>query len=256
MWLWRAVAHVRTVEFDSSRSYGDWTSFESTGSKLRSLRTRDLVWVLSPFKRLLMSRRRVRSASHRLDRYYSEIAEAFSADVLVDATKNPAIGYLVGDLDSVDLYCLHLVRDPLRVADSWASAKADPGGISKGLVRRTPLYSTIAWVIWNVVIEMLWRPSDHRYLRVRHEDFTGNPEEVLQRIANFIGVESSCMPILESRRIELTASHTAAGNPDRFSTGTIVIRSDATPTKVRLSPIQRRLVRTLAWPLNRRYGYR
>ena len=58
------------------------------------------------------------------------------------------------------------------------------------------------------------------------------------------------MPILESRRIELTASHTAAGNPDRFSTGTIVIRSDATPTKVRLSPIQRRLVGTLAWPLS------
>ena len=54
--------------------------------------------------------------------------------------------------------------------------------------------------------------------------------------------------------VDLTRSHSMAGNPSRFESGTVTISRDDT-WRQQLPPSVQRLVTLLTWPLARRYGY-
>lgn len=209
--------------------------------------------------RLLLARRRGTAPAvgdtgylERLDRLYRAIPAATGCTLVVDTSKLPTYGYLLDGLASVDLFVVHLVRDPRATAYSWGREKALPdGAASRTMQRQSPARSALLWDVWNLAARELWRPTPERYLRVGYEDFVTRPQAWVQRILAFAGHNADAYSLFTGERTAVTAvSHTVAGNPDRFRRGEVTLRLDDEWTR-RMRRPHRALVSALTAPLRR-----
>lgn len=165
-----------------------------------------------------------------LKKLYDGIAAASRARVIVDSSKYPVDAIVAAGLPGHEVFVVHMVRDPRAVAYSWSRRKdvrdkAKDGGI---LPRVGMLRSTVVWQVYNAVIASVDRRvvgSSH-YLRVNYEDFASRPAETLDRVFALLDEPTPDPPLVKDSRVELSATHTAGGNPDRFRSGTTVIRAD------------------------------
>jgi hypothetical protein len=89
--------------------------------------------------------------------------------------------------------------------------------------------------------------------RIRHEDLTRRPREVLAGVLRFAGLDDE-PPVTEEGKVTLGVNHTVTGNPDRLGQGTVLIRPDER-WRTELSPLPSAITTGLALPLLRRYGY-
>lgn len=191
-----------------------------------------------------------------MERIYRAVADATDSRIVVDSSKSPALGHLLDVMPSIDPYVVHLVRDPRAVASSWLKTKIyDPSGDEPMYMsRHPPARSAKLWLVWNLTAEMIWARRTGRYLRVRYEDFAERPRETLEQVVRLVLDEVPPLPFVGDSQVDLTRSHSMAGNPSRFETGTVTIRRDDT-WQEQLPRSTRRLVTMLTWPLARRYGY-
>ncbi|MGB5816025.1 MAG: sulfotransferase [Thermoanaerobaculia bacterium] len=191
-----------------------------------------------------------------MERLYRAVADATDSRVVVDSSKSPALGHLLDVMPGIDPYVVHLVRDPRAVAFSWLKKKVyDPGGDEPMYMsQHPPARSAKLWLVWNLTAEMIWARRSGRYLRLRYEDFTDRPRETLEKVVRLILDEVPPLPFVGDFEVDLTRSHSMAGNPSRFETGTVTIRRDDTWRQELPKSVQR-LVTLLTWPLARRYGY-
>jgi hypothetical protein len=92
---------------------------------------------------------------------------------------------------------------------------------------------------------------------IRYESFVRDPAAEVRRIAAFTGVQidGSAMDAINGNLVRLPEDHLVAGNRMRFASGEIELRVDDEWAR-ELSPVQRRSVSLVTWPLQRRYGYR
>jgi len=188
-------------------------------------------------------------------RLYGAIRSVTGSRVLVDSSKEPAHGYAMGMVPGVDLYVLHLIRDPRAAAYSWLKKKYQPDTDSKEfMVRYSPTKSAALWDSWNAAAEALWRRVPERYLRLRYEDFVANPRRSFENILKLIGEEDAGLPLASEREVKLGVSHTVSGNPNRFDTGAVALKPDEA-WKSEMEPRDRNLVTALTFPLLKRYGY-
>jgi hypothetical protein len=186
-----------------------------------------------------------------LKRLYDGIAAASGARVIVDSSKYPVDAIVAAGLPGYDVYVVHMVRDPRAVAYSWSRRKdvrdkAKDGGI---LPRVGILRSTLVWQVYNTVIASADRRVVGRshYLRVNYEDFATRPAEVLARVFELVGEAPPEPPLVSDGRVELSATHTAGGNPDRFRSGTTVIRLDSS-WRTRMSRPRQLAVAAMSMP--------
>jgi hypothetical protein len=117
-----------------------------------------------------------------------------------------------------------------------------------------PAKAAVLWDVQNAVIEQL---GHHRpYLRVRYEDFVRAPKDALLDGARLSGIDDvgAVLNMLDGDTLTLGPSHTVAGNPMRFVSGSVTIRSDET-WQVDMPSARRRLVGALTMPLQHHYGY-
>ena len=191
-----------------------------------------------------------------MERLYRGVADATDSRVVVDSSKSPALGHLLDLMPGIDPYVVHLVRDPRAVAFSWLKKKVyDPSGDEPMYMsQHPPERSAKLWLVWNLTAEMLWARRSGRYLRLRYEDFTDRPRETLEKVVRLILDEVPPLPFVGDFEVDLTRSHSMAGNPSRFETGTVTISRDDT-WRQQLPRSVQRLVKLLTWPLARRYGY-
>jgi len=191
-----------------------------------------------------------------MERLYRGVADATDSRVVVDSSKSPALGHLLDLMPGIDPYVVHLVRDPRAVAFSWLKKKVyDPSGDEPMFMsQHPPARSAKLWLVWNLTAEMLWARRSGRYLRLRYEDFTDRPRETLEQVVRLILDEVPPLPFVGDFEVDLTRSHSMAGNPSRFESGTVTISRDDT-WRQQLPPSVQRLVTLLTWPLARRYGY-
>ena len=191
-----------------------------------------------------------------MERLYRGVADATDSRVVVDSSKSPALGHLLDLIPGIDPYVVHLVRDPRAVAFSWLKKKVyDPSGDEPMFMsQHPPARSAKLWLVWNLTAEMLWARRSGRYLRLRYEDFTDRPRETLEKVVRLILDEVPPLPFVGDFEVDLTRSHSMAGNPSRFESGTVTISRDDT-WRQQLPPSVQRLVTLLTWPLARRYGY-
>lgn len=186
---------------------------------------------------------------------YRSIAAAGGGSIVVDASKDLSLLYLLALEPAVDLSVLHLVRDSRGVAHSWTRLRRKPEFTDKDafMEKQNPIYSAIDWDVRNAAAEMVRLWSD-RYVRVRYEDLVSMPRETLGRILKCLEVEGS-PDFLNGRALTFDRiCHISAGNPNRFQRGEIELRLD-TAWRDEMPAASRSLVSFLSAPLRWRYRY-
>jgi hypothetical protein len=186
-----------------------------------------------------------------LSRLYAAIRDTSGARVIVDSSKLPTYGYVLGTAPGIDLRVVHLVRDPRAAAYSWQRKKPLPDKRGAYMQRQGTLRSSALWMLWNTTPSLFWPDR----MRIRYEDFVREPSAIVERIVEYAGEESEKGPFVAPTEVELEPSHSVAGNPSRFTTGRVAVQPDE-EWRRRMRPVDRRLVTGLTWPLLGRYGYR
>ena len=193
-----------------------------------------------------------------LEKLYRAVRDVRRSRVVVDTSKFPSYGYVLQHTPGIELYVLHLVRDPRAVAYSWASRRKPKmdrrDGLSNSMTPHGFVESSLVWDEWNLAIENVWRrKKPERYMLLRYEDFVASPLSSVQDILRFLGEEAES-PFVGEREIAMEVPHTFSGNPDRFQSGTVRIMPDE-GWKRNMSVARQAMVTTLTWPGLLRYGY-
>jgi hypothetical protein len=188
-------------------------------------------------------------------RLYDELAEVTGARVIVDTSKRPSYAAFLGTLHAFDPYYVHLVREPHASAYSWRSRKYASAQGDREVRRRTALDSTLRWDLLNLGSEaVLRRAGAARSLRVRYEDFVAAPRTTVETARALVGEVSVGSPFVDEHTVALGVNHTIAGNPSRFSTGTLVLE-DRSEWREGQGRLERWITTAIAFPFLHRYGY-
>jgi Sulfotransferase family len=217
-------------------------------------RTKHIPLMLTPPGKRLVERRLAEYLG-ALGRLYGAVLSTTGGRVIVDTSKFPSYGFVLGMVPSVDLYVVHLVRDPRAVAYSWLRERLHPDPENpEYMPRRSPAASSLRWMARNLATEAFWRRFPERYLLVRYEDFVAEPEKTMGRVLELVREEAAALPRVEEHEVRLGVNHNVWGNPGRFRTGMVEIRPDREWIS-RIGHDDRRLITSLTLPLLVRYGY-
>jgi hypothetical protein len=215
-------------------------------------RLRHVPLLLLPSGSRSLLKGRLRRYRENLERLYEGIYRSTGSRVIVDSSKSPSYGYVLETSPKIDLRIVHLVRDPRAVAHSRLRKKVQPD-TGNLMEQYSATRSAVLWSALNLMVEAFWRRAGDRFLRLRYEDFVGDPEGSVRAILDLLGERSPELPI-EGRRVEFGPIHSVGGNPIRFETGKVELRLDE-EWKSKMKPRDKKVVAALTWPLLRRYGY-
>lgn len=213
-------------------------------------RTRHLPLMLLPGGQRIM-RAIFRDYLAALDALYRAIAEVTGAWLIVDSSKSPLYGHLLGLLPSLDVAVLHLVRDPR--GSQYSRVRRARAGHPR-LRRYNVFRASLNWNLTNAVQELLSRRSRRRALRLRYEDFVDTPAAAMARVQALIGAGDGALPPVTDGVVVLHTNHTIAGSETRVETGEVRLRLDDR-WRTSLDARTRRVVTAVTFPLLSHYGY-
>ena len=211
------------------------------------------------FPRFLLASTR-HQLKHNLDAYldntqkiYQAIQTVTGVDVILDSTRFLTHGAVLGHwLDDIDIYIVHLVRDPRAVAYSWTTKRHDQ---SK---RYPPIWTALRWNIWNIGTHLLARDKNtFKYMRLHYEDLTQNPQQSTARILEFVGKSDTTLSFISPTEAQVVVAdhHILAGNRSRFGNmETLKINYDD-KWQTALSVWQKLIVTLVTLPLLIGYRY-
>lgn len=189
---------------------------------------------------------------------YRAIAEIGQADVVVDSTKVPSHALVAARFTGLDVYVVHLVRDPRAVAYSWltnpdaGNRRLTSGAAFRGL---GSVRGTVQWAGRTVATELLVRPVlNRRYLRLRYEDLATDPARSIDRIIQLLSPREDVRSPITAGNVNLSENHILAGNRSKFQRGEMEIRYDGRWTS-HLPRHVYAVTTMLALPLLPFYGY-
>lgn len=197
-------------------------------------------------------------------RIYAAAAAVAGARLVVDSSKHGALAWCLGHPAAVDLdlRVVQVVRDPRAVAYSWTRRVTRPERPGAEMTRYRPGHSALLWNAQNAALGLLpWRGVPVQ--RLRYERFVADPVGAVRELARFAGLPDLSAADLGflapagpdgPARVTLGRSHSAAGNPMRFTIGTVPVRPDDA-WHADLPPRQRWLVGAVCAPLLAAYGY-
>jgi hypothetical protein len=179
------------------------------------------------------------------------IRRVSGCEVVVDSSKDVSHGYVLRGIGPpVELHVLHLVRDSRAVAHSWQRRKFNPGSGEDmdryGLLRTSAEWSTIN------ALTALHRRLGGSYSRLCYAELAADPRAALGRVLESLAEGGREIPVSWDGIVELGASHTAAGNPMRFTRGETRVRPDE-EWRRRMPAPSRALVTALTAPALLRY---
>jgi Sulfotransferase family len=187
-----------------------------------------------------------------LERLYGAIQTTTGCKVIVDSTKASWYGAALGMLPNLDLYVVHVTRDPRGVCYSLEQRKTSGEPECQWY---NPLHAALSWNLKNMAVEALLNPSPERYIRLRFEDFVAQPHATLETILEFIGEPTLALPFSDRDAVEMKVDHIFTGSPSsRSATGTVKLRLDDR-WKSGMKSQDQSLVAALTRPILHRYGY-
>jgi len=209
--------------------------------------------------------RRGGSGGARLRRYveateasYAWLAERTGSSVLVDSSKLPTAADLTAAADSVDVYLLHLVRDPRATAHSLARQRRQAGDRSpRGALRYLAAVAraSLDWTLRNAYAEARLRRSfAGRYRRLRFEDLTREPRATVAGLLEFVGAAPAPEVFVDADTVELGQNHILTGNSVRFQRGAVTV-APAESWRREMPRHAQLLATLLTLPLLVFYGY-
>jgi len=217
-------------------------------------------------------------------RLYAAVAAVSGCDLVVDSSKHASLAYCLRWQPDIDLRVLHLIRDPRAVAYSWSRQVLRPDTDRPSyMTKYSPATAAMQWNVQNAAFGLLAQ-TGCPLMRLRYEDFTGEPELALRRVAGFAGLPAQdSFPFLTADMApsdvapsdvapsdvapsdvapsdaapwsaRLGGGHSVSGNPMRFTTGQVPINRDE-KWRTHMPEAQQRVVAALTLPLMARYGY-
>lgn len=252
--MWREVV---AQTFEAEGEIGVDGIRRLIGLRESGLRTRHVL--LAPNRKSLRAKvARMEEYTRTLERLYRAIRNVSRDRIIIDTSKFPSYGYVLQNTPGIEVYVLHLVRDPRAVAYSW-EARMKPNMIRSGepnsfMQPHSFIGSSTSWNEWNLAMERIRRYEPERFMRLRYEDFVQDPRGSTQDILRFLGEEAAENPFESEREISLGMHHTFSGNPDRFQEGTTTIRLEES-WKSKMSLARQIMVTALTWPGMVRYGH-
>jgi hypothetical protein len=197
------------------------------GRLISRLRLRQLPTMLA---RKVIGRRAaaVHADDEALERVYAATAQCTGAEVILDSSKLPGYGLLLADLPGIDLYVLHILRDPRAVTFSWRRTKLTHDGVGDDdVMQRLAVWKVpLVWLAENLATALLWARKRDRYIRVPYEQFVAQPQESMAAVARLVGLDPAGLPFETPTTVRLAPTHSVAGNPNRHDSGTITLRHD------------------------------
>ena len=189
----------------------------------------------------------------RLRDLYAAIAEVSGCRVIVDSSKNPAYGYLLGHVEGVDAHYLHFVRDAPPVAYSWGRHKEFEPGVP--MARKHASASARQWLARNLTAEWYLPRGTARWRQWRYEDVMARPRDHVASLLAWLGEPAADLPFASQRDARIDRpSHSVFGNAVRFASGPVSLHVDER-WRTEMDPAERRKVAAVTWPLRLRYGY-
>ncbi len=149
---------------------------------------------------------------------YARVQEVTRCRVLVDLSKSPTYGYLLGQAADVELYVVHLVRSARATSLSWRLAEEG--------CDEHPLLTGPIWSLWNATIPLLaGSAAGHCFLR--YEDFVARPHAAVRRLVELVGESVELRPpFVGEHEVVLRPNHIVEANPNRFRSGVVAIAPD------------------------------
>lgn len=194
-------------------------------------------------------------------RIYAGIAEVTGARVIVDSSKHASLAFALRHHTGIDLRVLHLVRDGRGVAYSWSKEPVYSRSNDQSADALMPQYSvgtsSLLWSAHNAFFDVLsWIST--RTLRMRYERLVAHPAGHLTEIRTMLDLPPDPLAFIrhdgDSVIADLGPSHSVAGNPMRFESGGVRLRTDSA-WRTAMPAGKRRLAALLTWPGRLRYGY-
>jgi len=185
---------------------------------------------------------------------YRRVRMASGCRFIIDTSKSPAYAFLLNAIPQVELYILHLVRDPRAVAYSRQRRIIRPEN-GKDMIRFNPAFSALLWATNNLAIEILGAKigMKGRYQRIRYEDFVERPDQTAKRVID--AMPDLFMPgDIEIDLSKARTYHTVSGNPARFGMNSLQITPDL-EWQQKMTYLKKTIVSLVALPLMVRYAY-
>src|SRR5690606_32109791 len=158
-----------------------------------------------------------------MGRLYRAIGKVTGASLIVDSSKQPPDAAILARASEVDpgseleTYLVHMVRDPRAVAYSWSRPT---------MRRHSTGRSSLNWLAWNGLTELVAPQYRGRFRRLRYEDLVANPRAEVEALLDLAGVPVAEGPFRGPATVQLGTNHTVSGNPRRFRKGEVEIRAD------------------------------
>lgn len=187
-----------------------------------------------------------------LDNFYRAIKNKTKCKIIVDSTKASWYGAVLSTLPSIDLYILHITRDPCGVCYSLEKRKqkGEPEAQWYNLTR-----ASLSWNIKNIAVEKLLSINKKRYLRMSFEGFVNDPQSAIKSILDFVEEENIPLSFLKDNTVEMDLNHIITGSPSsRSDTGVVKLKLDE-KWKKEMKPKNKALAKFFTLLLSKKYGY-
>lgn len=242
--VWNAVLPSALSDLIDARGAADLEE------RIRSRWGWPLVW--APSRRL---GERLTPFRDLIERVYRSIVDVTGARVVVDSSKHPRYGALLATIPRFDVRFIHTVRDPRAMVYSRQRRRMDREGQDSRLHASTLVKDALEWAGRNLEADIVRRRSRTPSLLVRHEDFTREPHDAVERILDVVDESEPLAAFLTPDTVRLGTNHTCGGNNRvRKHSGPVHIQRDTTWLTV-IPPAYRQAVACLTLPMLRRYGY-
>jgi hypothetical protein len=224
-------------------------------SKMSKLQNQARLMVLLHYFKLIKDRffkQKVSQYLTNLEKLYRGIQKTTGSKVIVDSTKASWYGYVLSLLSSIDLYVIHVVRNPQGVCYSLEQHKSKGEPTSQWY---NPLHASLSWNLKNYAVEMLLNSSEKRYLRINYEDFISHPQMAVKQVLKLLDEEVAELPFVSQSEVKMSTDHIITGSPSsRSKTGVVQLRVDE-QWKQKMLFQDKLLISCLTFPLLYSYKY-
>ncbi len=215
-----------------------------------------LPYLVFPHLRPPAYARRLERYQRILGRLYRAIRDVSGASLIVDSSKLASYAFMLGEVDELKIDGIQLVRDSRATAYSWQRKKLRPEvhWEERYMERYSLAKSAFEWNSMHTLLALAMRRFD-RHVVLRYEDLTADPAGTVEQLAGAFEADWSRPPWDETGRgVEFGIDHTIGGNPNRFSSGRAVIRTDDA-WREQMPRWQQAAMSAMTLPVLARYGY-
>jgi hypothetical protein len=192
---------------------------------------------------------------------YNYIFETSGKAIIIDSSKSArdmaGRFYALHKHTNFDVYVIHLVKNGLRIVESYVN-KGRNWAI-EGYVKndRFPAArSALGWLLANKIAYRLGKKlPETKYLQIRYEDLTDDPREIFNQIGGFINEDLSDVINSIQAGHPFKAKHNVGGNRLRLEKEIKFNPSLNKGKKINLSLKDRLMFKLIAGTLNKSFGY-